>query len=179
MGAPIEAGQPCSDVGAAQRHIEREPLVEEDVDPRVGELAETPNLGRPWCPSCEPDADQVLEILDTRWCSAHSETPRGLEDGAVAGERYLSGSSEAGADGAAWAELFHRRLMVGGCFVVPVTKGLGRKATAVKTARQRLAHGHDPFSPHARHSRQAPAVGSSFQLAERFASLSPLKKIGG
>lgn len=72
-------------------------------------LADTPNLGRPWCPACEPEADQVLEILDTRWCSAHSGIPRGLEDGAVAGDSYLSGSTEAGADGAAWAELFHRK----------------------------------------------------------------------
>ena len=34
-------------------------------------LEETPNLGRPWCPGCEPERDPTAEILITEYCGHH------------------------------------------------------------------------------------------------------------
>ena len=36
------------------------------------------------------------EILDVRWCSAHTPESGGLHDAVVRAEAYLSGSAEAG-----------------------------------------------------------------------------------
>src|SRR5205809_137384 len=44
-------------------------------------VAETPALGRSFCPGCEPDADPTLEILDVRWCDAHLPHRDGSDDG--------------------------------------------------------------------------------------------------
>src|SRR5437773_10541099 len=59
-------------------------------------VAETPALGRSFCPGCEPDADPTLEILDVRWCDAHLPHRDGSPDGTVRSEAFLSGSAEAG-----------------------------------------------------------------------------------
>src|SRR5262249_14950289 len=55
-------------------------------------VAETPALGRSFCPGCEPDADPTLEILDVRWCDAHLPHRDGTEDPTVRSEAFLSGS---------------------------------------------------------------------------------------
>jgi hypothetical protein len=51
-----------------------------------------------------------LEILDVRWCSAHTPASGGLDDEAVAMESYPAGSGEAGGeDNRRWCALFHRQ----------------------------------------------------------------------
>jgi hypothetical protein len=72
--------------------------------------SDAPPVARPYCPGCEPDADPIRDLLDVRWCDAHVPARDGPDDAAVATDRYLSGSDEAG--GAAnrrWCELLHRR----------------------------------------------------------------------
>ncbi|PYN00691.1 MAG: hypothetical protein DME08_03185 [Candidatus Rokuibacteriota bacterium] len=72
-------------------------------------VAETPALGRSFCPGCEPDADPTLEILDVRWCDAHLPHRDGSDDGTVRSEAFLSGSAEAGGDAnRLWCQLLHR-----------------------------------------------------------------------
>jgi len=72
-------------------------------------LPDSPAIARPYCPSCEPDADPTLEILDVRWCASHTPASSGADDDAVTTEAYLSGSAEAGGDdNRRWCELFHR-----------------------------------------------------------------------
>jgi hypothetical protein len=34
-------------------------------------VMETPNLGRPWCPACEPERDPTREILHVDLCGHH------------------------------------------------------------------------------------------------------------
>ena len=71
-------------------------------------LAKTPVVGRTYCPGCEPEADVVEEILDTRWCSVHVPYPRGSEDDRVVSQ-YLSGSAESGGEDARrLCDLIHR-----------------------------------------------------------------------
>lgn len=71
-------------------------------------LADTPSVARPYCPGCEPDADPALEILDLRWCTAHTPSGAGVDDAIVTAEAFLSGSAEAGgADNRRWCELLH------------------------------------------------------------------------
>lgn len=73
-------------------------------------ITDTPMVARAYCPGCEPDADPTLEILDARWCEAHSPLREGCDDGLVASTAYVTGSSEAGGeDNRRWCELFHRR----------------------------------------------------------------------
>jgi hypothetical protein len=72
-------------------------------------VAETPALGRAYCPGCEPDADPTREILDVRWCDTHLPQRDGVEDAAVTSEAFLSGSAEAGGDAnRRWCALLHR-----------------------------------------------------------------------
>ena len=61
-------------------------------------IRDTPSVARPYCPACEPDTDPSLEILDVRWCSAHTPVSGGLDDEAVAMESYPAGSGEAGGE---------------------------------------------------------------------------------
>ena len=61
-------------------------------------LADTPFVGRHWCPSCEPDADPIRETLETRYCSTHEQRTGGTDDGAVA-FTFLGGNTEAGGEG--------------------------------------------------------------------------------
>jgi hypothetical protein len=73
-------------------------------------IQDSPVLGRSCCPGCEPEADPIREILDIRWCDAHSPLNDGLDDGLVCTAAYVSGSSEAGGDdNRRWCEVFHRR----------------------------------------------------------------------
>ena len=70
---------------------------------------DTPNLGRRYCPACEPEADVMLEILETSWCGEHLPSPRGAEDDNVVAQSYLSGSAESGGEDARrMCELIHR-----------------------------------------------------------------------
>jgi hypothetical protein len=73
-------------------------------------IRDTPSVARPYCPSCEPDTDPSSEILDVRWCSAHTPVSGGVDDEAVAMESYPAGSGEAGGeDNRRWCALFHRQ----------------------------------------------------------------------
>jgi hypothetical protein len=44
-------------------------------------LADTPDLGKKWCPACEPDRDPSVEILDTQYCIVHTPITTGQADG--------------------------------------------------------------------------------------------------
>jgi hypothetical protein len=73
-------------------------------------IRDTPSVARPYCPACEPDTDPGSEILDVRWCSAHTPVSGGLDDEVVAMESYPAGSGEAGGeDNRRWCALFHRQ----------------------------------------------------------------------
>lgn len=72
-------------------------------------LPDTPAVARPYCPECEPEADPCREILDVRWCAAHTPAWSGTDDSAVRAEAFLSGSTEAGGDdNRRWCQLLHR-----------------------------------------------------------------------
>ena len=71
-------------------------------------LPDTPSVARCYCPSCEPDADPTLEILDVRWCELHTPARDGADDEAVTAAAFLSGSAEAGGDdNRRWCEILH------------------------------------------------------------------------
>ena len=71
-------------------------------------LADTPAVGRVVGPTCEPDADGLTEILDTRYCSTHELRTGGVDDGAVV-YAFISGGGEAGGeDNRAFCALIHR-----------------------------------------------------------------------
>jgi hypothetical protein len=73
-------------------------------------LPDTPTVARPYCPACEPEADPCREILDVRWCAAHTPAWNGADDAAVQAEAFLSGSTEAGGDdNRRWCQLVHSR----------------------------------------------------------------------
>lgn len=72
-------------------------------------LAPTPELGRKYCPDCEPDVDPTKEILDVRWCASHHDAARGTADGEVEGSTWISGSSECeGLTNKLWNDLLLR-----------------------------------------------------------------------
>jgi hypothetical protein len=71
-------------------------------------LAESPAVARAYCPGCEPDADPFTEILDVRWCDAHTPARDGVQDDAVRSDVFLSGSAEAGGEAnRRWCQLLH------------------------------------------------------------------------
>ncbi len=75
-------------------------------------LADTPILGRSYCPQCEPDADPLSEILDTRYCENHTPARDGSADELVISQAYMSGSSEAGGcDNTRWCDYIHRGII--------------------------------------------------------------------
>jgi hypothetical protein len=77
----------------------------------TADLYETPNLARPYCPGCEPDADPNREILEVRWCDPHRPTLNGIDDTRVTGDAVLSGNAEAGGDeNRRWCEMIHREI---------------------------------------------------------------------
>lgn len=72
-------------------------------------IPDTPVLGRPYCPGCEPDTDP-REILDVRWCDCHTPDRDGLDDGSVPAGVWPSGSMESGGnDNRRWCEIFHSK----------------------------------------------------------------------
>ncbi len=74
-------------------------------------VTDTPDESRAYCPSCEPEADPETEILQVRWCAAHTPQMRGTDDNAATGvNAWISGSSECeGTDNARWCAFFHRK----------------------------------------------------------------------
>jgi hypothetical protein len=89
-------------------------------------LPDTPSVARPYCPDCEPDADPCREILDVRWCAAHTPAWNGTDDAAVRAEAFLSGSTEAGGeDNRRWCELVHSP---GGTRASPAARNPERRA---------------------------------------------------
>lgn len=56
---------------------------------------ETPFVGRHFCPGCEPEADQVAEILTVSWCKPHAPSTEGTADAGMPEWRFLSGTAEA------------------------------------------------------------------------------------
>jgi hypothetical protein len=72
--------------------------------------AAAPQVGRAYCPACEPSADPIREILDVRGCEAHAPGRDGVEDGNIRLEAFGASSSEVGgADNRRWCDLIHRR----------------------------------------------------------------------
>lgn len=72
-------------------------------------ITETPKLGEVWCPTCLPGRDPTLEILDVRYCDAHTPDREGAADGLVRYESTVSGSAEAGGEpNRIWCQFLHR-----------------------------------------------------------------------
>lgn len=62
-----------------------------------------------YCPTCEPAADPLAEVLDVRWCAAHTPPATGTDDGAVIAEEAAPAAGEAGGeDNRRWCALLHR-----------------------------------------------------------------------
>lgn len=96
-------------------------------------LPDTPAVARPYCPDCEPEADPCREILDVRWCAAHTPAWNGADDAAVRAEAFLSGSTEAGGDdNRRWCQLVHSR--GDGAPVAPGNPGRRAGRAAARTA---------------------------------------------
>lgn len=77
-------------------------------------IRDSPSVARPYCPRCEENVDHEGEILDVRWCSAHTPVSTGIDDNAVAMDSYPAGSGEAGGeDNRRWCALFHRQTRYG------------------------------------------------------------------
>lgn len=75
----------------------------------TGYIPATPVLGRAWCPTCEPLADPMVEILDTRYCDQHPPDRGGADDVSVGFDGALSGAAEAGGEAnRIWCQLLHR-----------------------------------------------------------------------
>lgn len=55
-------------------------------------------LGEQWCPGCQAERDPSLEILDTRYCDAHTPDQSGTADRIVHKSDMLSGAAEADPD---------------------------------------------------------------------------------
>lgn len=72
-------------------------------------IADSPVVARAWCPGCEPTRDPEQEILDVRFCVAHTPNREGGADNVVTTEGYVSGSTEAGGEAnRIWCQLLHR-----------------------------------------------------------------------
>lgn len=70
--------------------------------------AETPRIARAYCPTCEPDADALLEILEVQWCNVHTPMREGVDDARVLSDAMLTGSAEAGGDeNRRWCDVIH------------------------------------------------------------------------
>ena len=59
------------------------------------DLSDTTNLARPWCPLCEPNADPIAEILQTRWCMHHEPPRDGPDDDAAKTDRVMGSAGDA------------------------------------------------------------------------------------
>jgi hypothetical protein len=72
-------------------------------------LPDSPYLAERYCPGCEPDRDEMKEILEVRWCEAHSPNREGKADEAVGPVGFMNGSDESGGDSnRRFCEMFHR-----------------------------------------------------------------------
>lgn len=54
----------------------------------------TPDLSVPYCPGCDPERDEALEILRVYWCSAHDPALRGLDDPLIVADRAIPAGTE-------------------------------------------------------------------------------------
>lgn len=73
-------------------------------------IEETPMVARFYCPTCEPDADPMAQMLETMYCHLHYPVRSGVDDDAVRTEAYLSGSSEAGGkENQTFCDFIHRK----------------------------------------------------------------------
>jgi hypothetical protein len=73
-------------------------------------LPDTPYLATQVCPTCEPDVDPSVAIIETRYCADHELLRSGTDDALVTTFSYLSGSADAGGeDNRRWCEALHRR----------------------------------------------------------------------
>jgi len=63
-------------------------------------VAETPNLAKEWCPSCEPERDPSREILQVHHCYMHDPGLLGSADAMVTPPEHSAWSTpgEAGGD---------------------------------------------------------------------------------
>ena len=78
-------------------------------------LPDTPVLSRYYCPPCEPDADVLGEILETRYCGTHEPVREGRADDQVHTQSYMSGSAECGGwDNRMWCDALHRGIWPSG-----------------------------------------------------------------
>jgi hypothetical protein len=72
-------------------------------------LVESRRVTRPYCPTCEPAADPIRELLDVRWCEAHLPARDGLDDQQAQFETSGLANTEAtGEDNRRWCDLLHR-----------------------------------------------------------------------
>lgn len=72
-------------------------------------LADTPVVARLYCPMCEPDRDNLAEVLDIMWCTEHQPSRDGALDRVVTPSQYISGSGEAGGeDNRRFCDWLHR-----------------------------------------------------------------------
>lgn len=73
-------------------------------------LNDTPMVGRVVCPTCEPEADPLTEVLDTRYCHRHEPARHGDADAEVT-QGWISGTAESGEDNAKWCDAIHRKIV--------------------------------------------------------------------
>ena len=69
------------------------------------DLTDTPRLGRRCCPTCEPGADPMREILDIVYCDDHQPDRHGLDDPEAP---YGYSVQDGGVNGRVWCDLLHR-----------------------------------------------------------------------
>ena len=74
-------------------------------------IADTPDLSRLWCPSCQPERDPLSEILRVDYCGTYVPDRTGSEDKAALATMESCGPTatprEGGDEGAAWCSLIH------------------------------------------------------------------------
>lgn len=75
----------------------------------MSEAVDTEYCGRTYCPGCEPEADEIEEILTVRWCDPHEPQRAGADDDRVIAGSFLSGTADAeGPTCKAFADLLRR-----------------------------------------------------------------------
>ena len=58
-------------------------------------MMESGFVGRYFCPECEPQADQIPEILTVDYCGHHRPPTAGVEDAKAQTDRVLTSGGEA------------------------------------------------------------------------------------